>query len=89
MHGQYNHPGYNLFTDNKNLISNDVGLNNKFRMVFHRDNHRRKLYLNLQKQELIAGAECTVCKKKLRRLMTTLVEPWASKTSIESLKVST
>ena len=52
----YNFVHYNLFTDNKNVITNGMDDNDKIRMVFHRDYHRKKLYLNLRKQELMAGA---------------------------------
>ena len=44
---QYNHPGYNLFIDDKNVITNDMDQNDKVVMVLHRDYHRRKLYVNL------------------------------------------
>ena len=43
----YNHLGYNLFTDDRNVSTNDMDHNNKIKMVCLRDYHRRKLYLNL------------------------------------------
>ena len=58
---QYNHPGYNLFTDNKRVITNDMDHNDKAIMLLHRDYYRRKLYVKLQKQELMAGVESTAC----------------------------
>ena len=56
----YNRPGYNLFTDNKNVITNDIHQMDKIRMVIHWDNHRRRLYLNLHKQDLMVCAMSTV-----------------------------
>ena len=59
---QYYYLGYNFFTDNKNVITNDMDDNDKIGMIFHRDYHRRKLYLNLREQELMAPVGDTVCK---------------------------
>ena len=47
---QYNHPGYSLFSDGRKVITSDMDDNDKIRMIFHRDYHRRNLYLNLRKQ---------------------------------------
>ena len=50
---QYYYPGYNLFTNNENVITSDMDQNDKIRMIFHRDYNCRKLYLNLRKQTLM------------------------------------
>ena len=51
-----------LYEDNNNQFTINMNLNEKIAMVFRRDYHRRKLYLNLRKQELMAPVGDTVCR---------------------------
>ena len=51
-----------MFRDNNNIFRNDMDTKDKITTVFHRDCRRKRLYLNLRRQDLIADFANTICK---------------------------
>ena len=74
-----------MFRDNNNIFRNDMNIKDKITTVFNRDYRRKRLYLKLRRQGLLADFTNTIC--KIARMVNDYLDTTINDGTIEVLSI--